>query len=252
MTEDDTFTLRRLAWAGVEIRLGDTRLVIDAIENVEPFAETLGPPREPMPPVDTPPGTHGLISHVHPDHYDPTVLTRIAASTGTVGCFTTAAGQLADAGLAPVSQEIDEPRRIGPLTVTPVPSMDWRGDDQVAWIVEGGGRRVIHCGDTQWHGYWWRIGRAHGPFDVAFMPVNGVVARFEEQEAAVPVTMTPEQAVEAAHALGASTICPIHYELFHNPPSYVEQAAIKPRVLVAADDRGMRVVLAKTGQGVPV
>jgi L-ascorbate metabolism protein UlaG (beta-lactamase superfamily) len=85
-----------------------------------------------------------------------------------------------------------------------------------------------------WHGNWWQIARDHGPFDLAFLPVNGVVARFEGYEVNVPVTLTPEQAVEAAHALNASAACAIHYELFNNPLTYMSSstspnASARPR-----------------------
>jgi hypothetical protein len=45
-----TLHLRRLAWAGVEIRLGGTRLPIDPLEHAEPLAPVMGPPRRPLPP----------------------------------------------------------------------------------------------------------------------------------------------------------------------------------------------------------
>ena len=247
----DTLRLRRLAWAGVEVRLGDTRLLIDPLEHAEPLAPVLGKPRRPLPPVDTPAGTHALVTHLHPDHFDPTVLTRLAAP-GTVGCHTPIAPTLTEAGLAPIPQDLEQPRTIGPLTVTPVTSLDWRGDDQVAWVVAGAGRRIIHCGDTMWHGSWWRIARDHGPFDVAFVPVNGVIARFDGFDATVPVTMTPEQGVEAAFALGAATACPIHHSLFHNPPVYVEQPDIEARFRRAAQARGITAALVDTGESVPL
>ncbi|WNV88040.1 MBL fold metallo-hydrolase [Umezawaea sp. Da 62-37] len=244
----DTLHLRRLAWAGVEIRLDDTRLLIDPLEHAEPLAPVMGRPRQPLPPVDTPAGTHALITHLHPDHYDHDLIARIAAP-GTIGCHTPVAPALREAGLDPVPQEIDQPRRIGPFTATPVPSLDWRGhdSDQVAWIVEGGGRRIIHCGDTMWHGDWWRIARDHGPFDLAFVPVNGVIARFEGYDATVPVTMTPEHAIEAAVALGATSACAIHHGLFHNPPTYTEQPDIERRFRLAAEARGIMPVLVPDG-----
>ncbi|WP_051791687.1 MBL fold metallo-hydrolase [Amycolatopsis jejuensis] len=244
-----TLGLRRLGWAGVEIELAGTRLLIDALENVAPLEPVLGPPRRPLPPVDLSAGTHALITHLHPDHYDRALLARLP---GTVGCHAPVAAELADDGLTVVPQEFGEPRQIGPLTVTPAPSLDWRGtdSDQVAWIVEGAGTRIIHCGDTMWHGNWWQIARDHGPFDVAFVPVNGVIARFEGYEANVPVTMTPEQAVEAAFALGASAACAIHYGLFNNPPVYVEQSDIPARFRRAAEERGITAHLVADGERV--
>ncbi|GAA1931870.1 MBL fold metallo-hydrolase [Streptantibioticus ferralitis] len=249
----DSVHLRRLAWAGVEIRLGDTRVLIDPLEHAEPLARFLGKPRRPLPAIDAPPGTHALITHLHPDHYDHELLARLAVS-GTIGCHAPIAPTLTEAGIGAIPQELGQPRRIGPLTVTPVTSLDWRGDDadQVAWVVEGAGRRVIHCGDTMWHGNWWQIARDHGPFDVAFVPVNGVIARFEGYEANVPVTMTPEHAVEAAAVLGATTACAIHYGLFHNPPTYTEQRDIEQRFRQAAEARGITAAIVDDGEPVPL
>ncbi len=249
----NTLLLRRLGWAGVEIRLDDTRLLIDPLENVAHMEPVLGPPKRALPPVELGEGTHVLITHTHPDHYDRALLSRLPAS-GTIGCHSAVVSELAEHGTAAIPQELGEPRRIGPLSVTPVTSLDWRGTDsvQVAWVVEGAGTRIIHCGDTMWHGNWWQIGRDHGPFDVAFLPVNGVIARFEGYEADVPVTMTPEQAVEAANALGAGAVCPIHYELFDNPPVYTEQLDIVQRVHLAADTRGISAHIVGDGEVVPL
>ncbi|MDQ0791399.1 MBL fold metallo-hydrolase [Streptomyces sp. B3I8] len=251
--------LRRLGWAGVEILLGGTRLLIDPLENVGPLEPALGKPKRPLPPVETPggveapEGTHVLLTHLHPDHYDRELLTRLAGS-GTVGCHTPVAPALARDGVEAVPQERGRARRIGPLTVTPVASLDWRGSesDQVAWVVEGAGTRIIHCGDTMWHGDWWKIARDHGPFDLAFLPVNGVIAKFEGYEADVPVTLTPEQAVEAAAVLGATAVCAIHYELFDNPPTYVEQPDIAGRFVRAAAKRGLIAHLPGDGEAVPL
>ncbi|MDM4719535.1 MBL fold metallo-hydrolase [Micromonospora sp. WMMA1363] len=252
MTNDDhTLHVRRLAWAGVEIRIGATRLLIDPLEHAAPLEPVMGVPKRPLPAVDTPSGTHVLITHLHPDHYDHELLAGLA-DDATVGCHAPIAPQVRAAGLNAIPQELGEPRSIGLLTVTPVTSLDWRGNDcdQVAWVVEGAGRRIIHCGDTQWHGSWWQIARDHGPFDVAFVPVNGVIARFEGYTADVPVTMTPEQAVEAAVALGATTVCAMHYGLFHNPPTYVEQDDIEQRFRRAAGQRGITAAIVADGQPV--
>ncbi|GGU87101.1 MBL fold metallo-hydrolase [Lentzea flava] len=245
--------VRRLGWAGVEVRLGTTTLLIDALENIEALEPVLGKPKWPLPAVDVPPGTHALITHLHPDHYDRELMLRVAG-TGTVGCHAPIAADLLGDGIIAISQELGRPRQIGELTVTPVASLDWRGtdSDQVAWVVEGAGRRIIHCGDTMWHGNWWQIARDHGPFDVAFVPVNGVIARFEGYEANVPVTLTPEQAVEAAAALQAKALCAIHYELFHNPPVYVEQQDIAKRLRRSAESRGIELHLVADGGGVPL
>ena len=251
ITDIDTMSVRRLGWAGVEVRLAETRLLIDALINVEALEPVLGPPKRPLPAVGLDANTHALISHLHPDHYDRDLLTRVE---GTVGCHAKVARTIIEDGIEPVTQELGQPRQIGDLTVTPVHSLDWRGtdSDQVAWVVEGAGKRIIHCGDTMWHGNWWQIARDHGPFDVAFLPVNGVIARFEGYEANVPVTLSPEQAIEAAAALNAAAACAIHYELFNNPPAYIEQDNIRSRFSEAATARGINPILVGDGEAVPL
>ena len=64
---------------------------------------------------------------------------------------------------------------VGPFTVTALPAADGTGDPQVSWAVEAGGRRIVHGGDTMFHGWWWRAAQAAGPFDAAFLPINGAV-----------------------------------------------------------------------------
>ncbi|WP_424890444.1 MBL fold metallo-hydrolase [Streptomyces sp. XH2] len=255
MSSAETVTLRRLAWAGVEVASGDDRIVIDALKNPADLAGFQGMPRRPLPGIEAPPGvrTHAFVTHLHPDHCDRLLLAEFAATEGcTVGCHTPIVDALGKMGVAAVAQDMGERRRIGPFTTIPVPSHDWRGDDQVAWIVEAPGLRVIHFGDTIWHGKWWEIAREYGPFDVAFLPIAGVMARREGiTPTNQPATLTPEQAVEAAVVLGASTACAIHYDLFNNPPYYTEQHDVRGRFLRAAAARGINGIAPGDGKPVP-
>jgi L-ascorbate metabolism protein UlaG (beta-lactamase superfamily) len=64
--------------------------------------------------------------------------------------------------------------------------------------------------------------RAYGPFDAAFLPINGARqrdGRFIDQ--GIPAVLTPSQAVAAAHLLRAKLIVPIHFGN-PDPPDYVE------------------------------
>jgi L-ascorbate metabolism protein UlaG (beta-lactamase superfamily) len=104
--------------------------------------------------------------------------------------------------------------------MTAVPAADGLGSEQVSWIIKAGERRFFHGGDTLWHGYWDVIGLQHGPFDAAFLPVNG--ARLAREPASeIPAVMGPTQAVDAAILLRAKQLVPIHYGL-DDPPHYVE------------------------------
>lgn len=256
MSSAENVTLRRLAWAGVEVRCGDVRVVIDPLQNTEDLAGFQGAPRRPMPSIETSADvrTHAVITHLHPDHCDRKLLADIAAIDGSsVGCHSPVAGALAGMGVAAEPQELDEPRKFGPFTTIPVASHDWRGDDQVGWIVDAPGLRIVHFGDTIWHGRWWQIARDHGPFDVAFLPIAGVLARREGLSPTnQPATLTPEQAIEAAAVLKASTACAIHYDLFNNPPYYTEQHDVRGRFLRAARARGVHGVAPGDGESVPI
>jgi L-ascorbate metabolism protein UlaG (beta-lactamase superfamily) len=219
---------RRLSWAGIEVTAAGWRLLIDPLETTEPIAGFLGPPKGQLVPVDIDPSTWALVTHLHPDHYDRILLARIAVNQTL--CHRPIADTLRADGVTAAAVDQWRPQRAGPFRVTAVPSADWRGDDQVAWVIEVAGVRAIHCGDTIWHGHWYEIAAHFGPVDLALLPINGVLVQLEGYAPTeVPATLTPEQAVEAAVVLQAQKACAIHHGLFNNPPRYREQRAAVTR-----------------------
>ena len=139
-----------------------------------------------------------------------------------------------------------EPALLADFTATPVPASDGNGDTQVSWIVSGGGRRIIHCGDTMWHPQWWQIGRQHGPFDAAFLPINGALFGWRKPESGVPAVLTPEQAAAAGAILGARLIVPIHYGVA-GADAYTEVPDAEAALLEAARRRGVGVEIVRPG-----
>jgi L-ascorbate metabolism protein UlaG (beta-lactamase superfamily) len=152
-----------------------------------------------------------LISHRHPDHFDPMAVAQALGDNGTLVCAETVGAPPVPPGVRVRLVALYEPVILGDFTATAVPAVDGYGDPQVSWIVSGGGRRVIHCGDTLWHGCWWKVGRQLGPFDAAFLPINGARFGWRKPISGMPGVMTPEQAVAATVILGARLIVPIHY-----------------------------------------
>lgn len=65
----------------------------------------------------------------------------------------------------------------------------------VGYIVEIGGKRVYHAGDTDFIPEMRKLGR----IDVALLPIGGAY------------TMNASDAIEAARAIGAKLVIPIHY-----------------------------------------
>lgn len=239
--------LRRLSWAGIEAIEGQRRLVVDALEDAKPLRSFLGAPRTQLVPVDINPGTWALVTHLHADHCDWQLLARMPA--GQILCHEPSAARLVGAGVRATALQLWETCAIGPFRVTPVPSHDRRADDQVAWVIESSGRRVIHCGDTIWHGHWYEIARRCGPFDIAFLPINGVIVRLKGfTPTDVPATLTPEQAIEAAVVLDAGAACAIHHTVFHNPPLYTEQPDAVQRFLVAGRRRHLDAIVPPDGE----
>jgi L-ascorbate metabolism protein UlaG (beta-lactamase superfamily) len=83
----------------------------------------------------------------------------------------------------------------------------------VSWLIEAGGHRVLHAGDTMFHGWWWRIRERFSAPDVLLAPINGARLTFPHRRPASPLpgAMDPQQAALAAELTEAELLLPIHY-----------------------------------------
>jgi L-ascorbate metabolism protein UlaG (beta-lactamase superfamily) len=201
-------TARRLAWAGIQLQLPGGALFIDPLIDKSVWGDAL---KDELIPVGGAQGDrYALITHRHPDHCDPEAIRQALGDAGTLA-YASQSGIPNVPGVKMRAGALYEPLILGDFTATAVPAVDGYGDPQVSWVVTAGGRRIIHCGDTLWHGSWWHIGRQYGPFDVAFLPINGARFSWRKPFSDIPAVMSAEQAVAAATVLGARTIVPIHY-----------------------------------------
>lgn len=234
--------VQRLAWAGVLLRYGDASLFIDALTDRGVWGQALPDPIVPIVPSGE---NYALITHRHPDHFDPKAIEAALGSKGTL-LYPSAAGPLPVNGVRLRAATLYEPQILGNFTATAVPASDGYGDPQVSWVVSAGNRRIIHCGDTLWHGSWWHIGRQLGPFDAAFLPINGAQFFWRQPASEVPAVLTPEQAVAAAVILGARQIVPIHFGV-SGAPGYAETENAVSRLQAEARRRGVKVTLIRPG-----
>ncbi len=140
----------------------------------------------------------------------------------------------------------------GPFALTALPAVDGLGDPQVSWLVEADGQRALHLGDTMFHGYWWRMARRHGPFDVVFAPVNGAVIDFPHLQPPSPLAaaMEPEQAALACELLGARAVVPMHYGGYAIEPWYRPIADAAERFAAAAAGRTYDALTLKPGESI--
>jgi L-ascorbate metabolism protein UlaG (beta-lactamase superfamily) len=243
--------VRRLTWAGLEIRAPGTTLVIDLLGGVPELSQYAGEPTEDLLAPCGQPGTvtAAAVTHPHSDHLDIEALRGALADGAPVLCPPEVTETVAGAGLKSRGVELWETVEIGELRLTAVPAVDGFGSTQVSWVLSHGDRRLIHCGDTLWHGYWWEIAQRCGPIDLAFLPVNGAMANFDDLQppSGIPAVLTPEQAAEAAHLLGAHEASPIHYGTFHKPPLYISLPDPEAAFVAAAVRRGVTTRLMRPG-----
>jgi L-ascorbate metabolism protein UlaG (beta-lactamase superfamily) len=247
-----------LGWAGVEIEADGDSVVIDPLVDTAavfaPFGEAAASAELPVV-VEPPVGGRavaGLVTHLHRDHADAGALAAALApgapvlrppAGGGAGleelALVQAERELAEAGLERIAAEPWNSVEIGPFTLTALPAVDGLGDPQVSWLVEANGRKVLHLGDTVFHGYWWRMALRHGPFDLVLPPVNGAVIDFPHRRppSPLPATLDPEQAALVGELVGARMVVPIHYAGYRVEPSYLPVADAGERFLRAAAGR---------------
>ena len=240
---------QRLAWAGVRIDYGATTLLIDAIDP----ASIGGAGADPSVPIEHPGAKRfALVTHTHTDHFDAALLKAFLGDSGTLVCDARMAPMLAGRGFKVVPVELWHPIFLGlsGMLAIPVPAMDaTSNNDQVSWVVIAGKQRFFHGGDTQWHNAFHAIGAAYGPFDAAFLPVNGADIALFEPRSHVPMTLTPPQAVAAADALHARLLVPIHYGK-NDPPDYVEYPELREATIGAAKQRAIPLAWLAPGEWV--
>jgi L-ascorbate metabolism protein UlaG (beta-lactamase superfamily) len=233
--------VRWLGWAGVEIEAEGASVVIDPLEDPGATFAALGDGARDvqLPAVVVPEArataVGGMVSHLHRDHADAGALSGALASGATVHEPAWPGGEAAEnLALAQANSELErsglsrrqveewETAGVGPFAITALPAVDGLGDPQVSWLVEADGRRVLHLGDTIFHGYWWRMARRLGPFDLVFAPVNGPVIDFPHLQppSVFAAAMEPEQAAVAGDLLGARAVVPMHYDGYGVDPWY--------------------------------
>jgi L-ascorbate metabolism protein UlaG (beta-lactamase superfamily) len=247
------------------VTAGGASLVIDCVGNASPFLSEHLSEGHPVPPLHTP-AVAALVTHLHFDHTDVPAIESAVGPEGTVLRPAPFAGSEAEAAFT-VEQEralaagsLDlrvvaewDRHELGLFTVTAVPAVDGLGDPQVSWVVEADGTRILHAGDTLFHGSWWRIAGRVGPMDVAALPVNAAVvnAPHLQPPSALPAAMGPREAVQAAAILQAGILVPMHYGA-HIPEIYVEDDDPVAHAEELAAGTDLRVVTLAAGETLDV
>jgi len=259
--------IRWLGWAGVEVEESDEHVVIDPLADQRAVFAWLGRRAEgtQLPEIVRPrPGASaGLLTHLHRDHADAAALAEALAPSAPLyeppGYGGTENEQLT---IAQADQELSAVNlnrsalapwasvRVGPFDLTALPAVDGTGDPQVSWLIEAAGKRVLHLGDTMYHGWWWRFTSRFGAPDAVLAPINGARLTFPHRRPASPLpgAMDPEQAALAAHLLQAERLVPIHYGGYEIPGIYEPVPEALERTSSASD----RVIALQPGGAIEI
>ena len=259
-----------LGWAGAELAADGATVVIDPLADAAAVFAPLGDAAAgtPLPrvvPASAGRAVAGLLTHLHRDHADAAALTAALLPGAPVFeppagggdalenlALAQAAHELTAAGLERRVAEPWSAHTTGPFTVTALPSADGIGDPQIAWLVEAGGVRVLHLGDTMFHGFWWRIAQRHGPFDAVLVPVNGAVLSFPHRRppSPLPGALDPVQAALAAQILDARLAIPIHAEGYEIDGVYEPAPDAATRFAAEAAARAVPVRILEAGEAI--
>lgn len=235
--------VERLTWAGVRLVQDDTTVLIDAVGT---DLWDGAAPEGLVPVVADTRLRYALVTHAHNDHFDVETLKEVLGERGYVICHDSIATYVASRGLRVIPASDYVPVVRGGFVFTAVPAVDGFGSEQVSWVITAGDKRLLHGGDTLWHGNWPTINMQFGPFDAVFLPVNGArVAR--EPALSSALVMTPPQAVDVAQILRAKWLVPIHYGL-DDPPHYTEVDKPLEQTLRIARERGQGVQHLRPGE----
>lgn len=250
----------RLTWLGhstLYVELDGLRLLLDPVwcPRASP-APQVGPRRFFEPPLalqDLPRPDAVLISHDHYDHLDEPTL-RAMRDWDTLFVVPLGVGAHLELwGIAPeriVEKDWWGELQLKGVTLACTPARHFSGRGILdryktlwcSWSLVGPQHRYFFSGDSAWFDGYHEIGKRYGPFDACSIESGAYDPSWSDLHGG------PEQAVNAALALKAKLLLPIHWGTFNLAfHSWTEPAE---RVLAAAEAKGQPVIIPRPGQSV--
>ncbi|MDX1582027.1 MAG: MBL fold metallo-hydrolase [Thermoanaerobaculia bacterium] len=209
------------------IQLDGLNILTDPIWSERCSPVSWAGPRRHRPPgirfEDLPPIDLVLISHNHYDHLDLETLRRLEESHRPGVRVGLGNGALLEkVGLDRDVEELDwwDRLQVSPeVSVSFVPAQhfsargvcDRNANLWGGWMITGRSGRVYFAGDSGWGPHFEMIRNRLGVPDIALLPIGA----FRPKWFMSPVHISPQEAIDAHRALGASTTIPMHYGTFH-------------------------------------
>jgi len=199
---DADLSVTRIVHASLILEMRGTRVVLDpwfdsgwVIRQQEPLGLT---------PEGLPSFAAVLVTHRHPDHFDPGALRRLAATVPEVVARPELHARLARLGFRRVTDLGWWDRtRVGDIDVTAVPAR--HGVPENGYVLAAGGVTAYVAGDTRYYDELVDVATVFPALDVAVLPVGGL------RLLGFPREMGPGDAARAAAVLGARRLIPMGY-----------------------------------------
>ena len=215
------------------IQAAGTNLLIDPVyyERASPFSFA-GPRRVRAPGVrfdDLPPISLVLLSHNHYDHCDLGTLRLLEQRFHPQVVTPLGNGPLLRSAGVRQIEELDWWQAAGaspvPITLTPAQHFSARGPfdrNQALWggfLIEIGGRRILHAGDSGYGPHFREIGERLKPIDLALLPIGAYEPRWFMKD----IHMNPAEAVQAHIDLAARRSIAMHFGTFQLTPEGIDE-----------------------------
>jgi len=220
---EEYLSIQRLPWAGAFLETNNFTLAIDPLAK-DPTSSDRALNTKHWGACEKLSADAVLITHTRADHYDVEILRKILKRDGVVVCAKDSEAKIQQDGFQTCGLDTYDGAALGPFNVTALPAVDGLGEPRTSFFIGLDEIRVIHCGDTLWHGFWYKWATDYGPLTVTFVPISGALVEVPGVSTTnVPAVMTPLQAAAAADALCAQLVIPTHYGLAAHPMGFKEQ-----------------------------
>lgn len=201
-----TLTLTRLGHSGVLLDFAGTRILTDPLF-VETWIYHRGEPLG-IAAADLPTLAGVAISHNHYDHNDMGGFSVYRDHSVPIVLPVGASGPARKHGFTTLHElQPWESIQLGDVKVTACPGLHHQVPE-LTYVLEGHGCRVFFGGDTLLIPALRELPERFGPFDLAFLPCNGLTIRIAGNK---QVVMNAQEAAELCAALRPRYAVPIHY-----------------------------------------
>ncbi|WP_327092944.1 MBL fold metallo-hydrolase [Nonomuraea sp. NBC_01738] len=225
-SDEPTASGLRAVWYGhasTLVEIEGKRVLFDPVWSDRPSpAQFVGPKRHHALPVAVgalPQVDAIVISHDHYDHLDMATVRSLTRTQKAPFLVPLGIGAHLERWGVPLFRIIeldwDEEATVAGLRFVSTAARHFSGRSLVrndtlwgSWVVAGREKRVFYAGDSGYFEGYKGIGSAHGPFDLALMPIGAYSPAWPD------IHMNPEEAVNATLDLGAALMLPVHWATF--------------------------------------